>query len=818
MDIANVSLGGWLSMADGANGKNCFPADKREILVIDTDEPTEDDFATIISPYIHMHIHVHKYDASTKTFVKCIGVYEVDSLKDFRKSATVVTKRIDKYHQVYSTTAGASSEYILGKFLSFGTLSELEAYTETIKAGTYVYVDERGEYYKVVQNSSGSDVAYELNQGHAEALPDGYSAQGNYVIADKYKDVIFYCTDSEGEHKGKIYLNGLPYGGEDLKVGDGLTYNANKELTLTPASGGKLGGIIATQEDKKGDNNFNVSVQKTDNPGAAYVHIPDASVDTNGLMTKKQVEMLEGKANKTELLAENISYDNSISVFESTNVQDAIDELATAVYDNGHQIYVRLITGANTPFANKEVKVKYKEIGKDGEPIELTATTDGEGRCTFNVPRTCIYDVIPPAEIDGYFKMNPNEGNTAVTPVGSYTFSYIPWSGEEEVEIKVYVDGVDPSLYPLVNKEVYVHIGSEHSTEYYQIKLDSDGKANIIKKFTPESGSGTVVKNIIVPGGSLYYVSAQPWDESIEDENMQPLSTPSTQKFIASSTYRLVYMTYRNVRTGWVLVVEKYVGGEDTFTSIEYPIQYDSLTSTCIITDYSTGVPVKYRLKKDTETDEGGAPLNRGILLLDIEGKPIKDEEGNDKLFVPESLRTLSLLGLGYRTYELLNTPTQSESAHKAGYNTCCFMLGMGEGESMEKALYTSAESITGEKEKTDYDGFANTDSIIVKSVNASAFRTSFTLFRNGINLPASVPSFAILWLITNNISDIKNINTALGFSFAWTTRIGTGNVYYRGSSSESDSGLYAISGIKGDTTVKVAYTQSLLLTPVFNF
>lgn len=296
MNIANVSLGGWLSMADGANGKNCFPADKREILVIDTDEPTEDDFATIISPYIHMHIHVHKYNASTKTFVKCIGVYEVDSLKDFRKTATVVTKRIDKYHQVYSTTAGASSEYTIGKFLSFGTTSELEAYTETIKAGTYVYVEDSDNYYKVKQDGNGSEVAHEIALGNPYELEDGYSAQGNYVIADKYKDVIFYCTDSEGEHKGKIYLNGLPYGGEDLKVGDGLTYNANKELTLTPASGGKLGGIIALQEDKKDGNNFNVSVQKTATPGAAYVHIPNASEESNGLMTKEQVEALENKS------------------------------------------------------------------------------------------------------------------------------------------------------------------------------------------------------------------------------------------------------------------------------------------------------------------------------------------------------------------------------------------------------------------------------------------------------------------------------------------------------------------------------------------
>lgn len=257
------------------------------------------------------------------------------------------------------SASGLSSEYTLGKFLSFADTNALQAYKETIKAGTYVYVEERGEYYKVAQNSSGSGVADELNQGHAEALPDSYSAQGNYVIADKYKDVIFYCTDTEGEHKGKIYLNGLPYGGEDLKVGDGLTYNANKELTLTPASGGKLGGIIATQEDKKDDNNFNVSVQQTGTPGAAYVHIPNASKINNGLMTTEQVNALgkattdinsleTKKANKTELEQEVTNRKAAITALNN-DIQPSLQNLS-----NESQLIKEL-------FGSESIDLQYNE-------------------------------------------------------------------------------------------------------------------------------------------------------------------------------------------------------------------------------------------------------------------------------------------------------------------------------------------------------------------------------------------------------------------------------------------------------------------------
>lgn len=198
------------------------------------------------------------------------------------------------------SASGPSNEYTLGKFMSFETTSELTVYTETIKAGTYVYVEERGEYYKVVQNSSGIEVANELNQGHAEALPDGYSAQGNYVIADKYKDVIYYCTDSEGEHRGKIYLNGLPYGGEDLKV----------------ASPTALGGIKVESYGTKPSNDVEFPVV-VDLQNKAKARIPKASTTKDGLMTKEQVERLANSADKTELAKEVIDRENAINELDN---------------------------------------------------------------------------------------------------------------------------------------------------------------------------------------------------------------------------------------------------------------------------------------------------------------------------------------------------------------------------------------------------------------------------------------------------------------------------------------------------------------------
>lgn len=214
------------------------PLDGRQKIYIEDNEQVNlDTFKVITEPYPHMRIHVHKkqkgVDGSYIGDV-CIGVYEVDEIDIVVEWGEVSSASIKSYHQVYSTSAGASGEYTRGKFMLFEDTTALLDYTETIEAGTYVCVDDPGEYHVVQQDGDGTDVALEMRDGgNIIGLPDGYSAHGNYVIADKYKDVIFYCTDSEGAHKGKIYLNGLPYGGEDLKVGTGIVLDKNtKSISL----------------------------------------------------------------------------------------------------------------------------------------------------------------------------------------------------------------------------------------------------------------------------------------------------------------------------------------------------------------------------------------------------------------------------------------------------------------------------------------------------------------------------------------------------------------------------------------------------------
>lgn len=127
------------------NGKFNSPLDAREKLVITGDSPTLADFETVKEPYIHMRIHVHKADTNTDGTITtiCLGVYEVDSLKEVSVLGAKQLK-IDTYHQVYSCASGLYSEY----------------------------------------------------------EPEG-----------KDKDVIYFCTDTEGDYVGKVYFNSLPYGG-----------------------------------------------------------------------------------------------------------------------------------------------------------------------------------------------------------------------------------------------------------------------------------------------------------------------------------------------------------------------------------------------------------------------------------------------------------------------------------------------------------------------------------------------------------------------------------------------------------------------------
>ena len=126
-------------------GRFNSPLDARLKLVIDGNEPTQADFDSIKEPFIHMQIHVHKTSTNLEGTIteECIGVYEVDSIKEVTVLG-IKTNKIDTYHKVYSTTSGLYENY----------------------------------------------------------EPDG-----------KHKDVIYYCTDTEGDYVGKVYFNSLPYGG-----------------------------------------------------------------------------------------------------------------------------------------------------------------------------------------------------------------------------------------------------------------------------------------------------------------------------------------------------------------------------------------------------------------------------------------------------------------------------------------------------------------------------------------------------------------------------------------------------------------------------
>lgn len=126
-------------------GRFNSPLDARLKLVIEGNEPTQADFESIKEPFIHMQIHVHKTSSNLEGTIteECVGVYEVDSIKEVTVLG-IKTNKIDTYHKVYSTTSGLYENY----------------------------------------------------------EPDG-----------KDKDIIYYCTDTEGDYVGKVYFNSLPYGG-----------------------------------------------------------------------------------------------------------------------------------------------------------------------------------------------------------------------------------------------------------------------------------------------------------------------------------------------------------------------------------------------------------------------------------------------------------------------------------------------------------------------------------------------------------------------------------------------------------------------------
>lgn len=159
-------------------GRFNSPLDARLKLVIEGTEPTQADFESVKEPFIHMRIHVHKTSANLEGTIteECVGVYEVDSIKEVTVLG-IKTNKIDTYHKVYSTTSGLYEEY----------------------------------------------------------EPDG-----------KHKDIIYYCTDTEGDYVGKVYFNSLPYGGGS---GSDFTIDTVNKLLVVQADDKSYGCSLVELSD-----------------------------------------------------------------------------------------------------------------------------------------------------------------------------------------------------------------------------------------------------------------------------------------------------------------------------------------------------------------------------------------------------------------------------------------------------------------------------------------------------------------------------------------------------------------------------------------
>lgn len=146
------------------SGKFNSPLDARLKLVINGEEPTQENFESIKEPFIHMQIHVHKTSTNLEGTIteECVGVYEVDSIKEVTVLG-IKTNKIDTYHKVYSTTSGLYEKY----------------------------------------------------------EPNG-----------KHKDIIYYCTDTEGDYVGKVYFNSLPYGGGQGGTDGNFTVDTDNNLLI----------------------------------------------------------------------------------------------------------------------------------------------------------------------------------------------------------------------------------------------------------------------------------------------------------------------------------------------------------------------------------------------------------------------------------------------------------------------------------------------------------------------------------------------------------------------------------------------------------
>lgn len=537
------------------------------------------------------------------------------------------------------------------------TVVDLDGYDETDDSFTYddgtVYIYGVSNTSKVVYNDDGTDYAvFKVND------VDKYI---RYEITESGGTITYTCED--------VYtLNNLP--SEARSLFEISKYAAVKVITGTKTDYFYKDryAVFVDSDNRPMQNDFyeatesNTTVKyalfKSNSNGDLYLY------KANSLLYKFQSKITSSDASYSTLdahfgasSADKISYNDSVSRMDVSNVQQAIQHLAIGISEGFSDVTITLKTNEEQPIANQAVTIA---VTYRGETYDLTTqssynngfTTDSNGHIALYLPLGAVYQISFHQYNVNY--STPDTLNGIIdTPICNLTGLYVALNDNEAVLINVNVLNASPAITPN-DKEAYIDFYiSDDWVHSYTAVLSSVGTPKTIK-----DTQGNVIKSgnnyvtIDIPKNTQFRVRLQLWDTSLTEEEQIYIASSNVSK-IASNVKSVINLSYTYALPGLYLVV-KDSNTEKGYA--EYKILgIDSTNNTMEITING----INYTLSKDSSNN--------------IYRKETNSADSPVQWFTQSS--SSDILGVGIRSTGLINNSMNDEYTYNLGYTNCCFRV-----------------------------------------------------------------------------------------------------------------------------------------------
>lgn len=510
--------------------------------------------------------------------------------------------------------------------------------------------------------------------------------------------------------------------------------------------------------------------------------------------------------------ASDISFNDSITQLGTqenpvTNVQAAINQLATGIQGLTGKLKIRLLYQNSTPVTSKEVgiSVYYRgssyDISSQYSPSTEGFKTDLDGYVINNnsneylvLPLGATYTITLYDISDNY--ITP-ENKSGIIDANTITVNCI-YNNVSDVEfVKVYVQTPNTpiTIANVENKKVYVDFYSSstvHALQYVCL-LRANGT---IKQILEADGTtqatyngGPLISNsepvlIPVPNGTKYTCALQEWDESISSENQRYVKS-ANQTYTASKAKRSLTFTYTDKQLGLFLLVK------DSTQAKGY--------RTCLITEINSTTNFKISDVFQNESVSYIITRSSSNVYRQVEG------DSNQELWEEE------ILGVGVRTSQSVfesndDLDTQNE------YPDCSFFVPMN--VTTVSGISMLNEDTTAVSLPSNYGGLyitkclynlspSPTSPVAHKLIDETTFDITLQTPNNNKTIKGFIPSSPQALIIRGCLSNFNNIwNIVKGSNFSIS---GTQNNIWTctptGSSAQFNNGF-------------IVYTRGSIATP----